>query len=258
LVFLIALMLDPDAPLLPPRLPEGLSAATLETLSDLFGAEPTVPPLELARPTASAAGTRPAARDKSAVPLRPAAASADEGDATTDIADEGWRFGAQLDGLAAVGMLPGTAVGVRLSLALAPSRAQAFYLGAAIFPENAIEARGAGFSLIQGELAACPRLAVLASAWSLRGCIRFAAGALLAQVEGASARDPARPTAQAGAGPELVWALGAAAAMHLGVTIAAPLLRDRFFLNGPGGRSEVFRMSQVVGQANLAVGVDLL
>ncbi|HMI94247.1 MAG TPA: hypothetical protein VK509_22905, partial [Polyangiales bacterium] len=78
------------------------------------------------------------------------------------------------------------------------------------------------------------------------------------QAQGASARNPVRPSAQAGVGPELVWVLGAGADMHLGVTIAAPLLRDRFFLSGPGGRNEVFRMSQVVGQANLAVAFDLL
>jgi hypothetical protein len=255
LIFLIALMLDPDAPLLPPRLPAGLSATTLDTLSDLFGAEPSVPPLELARPAARPISPSAAPRAQNAATARPAADGAD--DAAADRGDEGWQLGVRVDGLAVIGLLPTPAGGVRLSLELWPSRALVLYGGTSLFTENTIDGNGAGFSLLQGELAVCPRLGMLARDLSLLGCARFAAGTLSAQVDGANARDPVRAAAQAGAGPELQWTVGAAA-VHLGVTVGFPLLRDRFFLNGAGGRSEVFRMSQVLGQANLAVAVNLL
>jgi hypothetical protein len=258
LVFLIALMLDPDAPLLPPRLPEGLSAATLDTLSDLFAHEPSVPPLELARPAAGAPASSPDLR-ADRLPMAQGATNRDDaGDAAEDGAHDDWRLGLLLEGVAAIGLLPGPTGGARLSLVLTPSAAIAFRAGGAIYPENAVDAGGAGFTLVQGELAACPRLAALASTLALSACIRVAAGALLAEAEGTGARDPIRPAVHAGAGPELTWNVSTATAMYVGVSVAAPFIRDRFFLNGDDGRDEVFRMSQVTGQANVAVAVDFL
>jgi hypothetical protein len=130
-------------------------------------------------------------------------------------------------------------------------------VGAVFRPENGTSNDAASFSLVQGELAACPMLAAFDQALGLRACLRAAAGALLAQTEGPSALDPVRPAVQLGAGLELAWQVGAAA-MHVGASAAAPLIRDRFFLLGASGRNEVFRMAPVIGEAYLAALVDLL
>jgi hypothetical protein len=250
-------MLDPDAPLLPPRLPDGLSPDTRQALADLFGAEPTVPPLELAEPAATAAPT-PAADRAQKASLAPRAAPAPAAEVANGAPhDEAWRFSAQLEGLAVIGLLPRPGPGARLSLVAAPSDALRLELGGAVFVENTIAGEGASFSLVQGDLAACPALARLGSALALWSCARLSAGALLARVEGEGARDPDRIALQAGAGPELAWTLGAQASLHLGVSAVVPLVRDRYFLNSAQGRSMAFRMSPVVGLASLALQLRL-
>ncbi len=258
LVFLIALMLDPDAPLLPPRLPEGLSLDTRESLANLFGNEPTVPPLELAAPAGRGASAAP-------VPAPAKAASAADARAVTSVIDSerddspeaAWRFGAQLEALAAVGLLPRPGPGARLSLVAAPSDGLRFELGGAVFVDNTIEDDRASFSLVQGELAGCPVLARFGSTLALWSCARLSVGALLARADGGGSRDTERLVLHAGAGPALAWLLGARASLHVGVTALVPLVRDRYFLNRAQGRTMAFRMSPVVGLANLSLQMQL-
>lgn len=254
LVFLIALMLDPDAPLLPPRLPDGLSPDTRQSLAALFGNEPTVPPLELAEPGSRARPAAPVApaRDASPAHRRRSPAPAEEVEAGESTEAE-WVFGAEVEGLAVIGLLPRPGPGVRLAGIAAPTEAFRFELGAAVFLENAIEGEEASFTLVQGELAACPSLAALGSALALWACARLSVGALQARGDGAGSRDTDRLVLHAGGGPEIVWALGARASLHLGVAALVPLVRDRYFLSGPRGRTMAFRMSPVVGLANLAL-----
>jgi hypothetical protein len=251
LVFLIALMLDPDAPLLPPRLPSGLSESTRAALADLFGNEPTVPPLELAAPSGRDAPAAVApAREPSRAPRGSTTTDALEAD---DAPAPGWSFGVQAEALAAIGLLPRPGAGFRLGVVAAPADGFRLELGGALFLENAIAGEEASFSLVQGELAACPALARLGAALALWGCARLSAGALLARGEGAGARDTDRLVLHAGAGPEFALALGARASLHLGVAAIVPVVRDRYFLSRPQGRDVAFRMSPVVGQANLAL-----
>ncbi|HEX7478134.1 MAG TPA: hypothetical protein VF331_10035 [Polyangiales bacterium] len=73
LSFVLAAMLDPDAPLLPPRLPAGLSEPTRALLVDLFGSEPTVPPLALAQRNGKP--VQPDALRKPAKPVPPPTAA---------------------------------------------------------------------------------------------------------------------------------------------------------------------------------------
>jgi hypothetical protein len=174
-----------------------------------------------------------------------------------DAAAKAPRFGARVEGLAAIGLLPSPATGVRASLVALPFDALRFELSGAVYVPNAIPGNEASFSLVQGELAACPLLAEFGATLALWSCARLTAGAVLARAEGAVSRDSERFVLNAGAGAELAWALGARTSLHLGLAALVPTVRDRYFLSGPEGRRMAFRMSPVIGLANLALQLRL-
>jgi hypothetical protein len=146
---------------------------------------------------------------------------------------------------------------VRVSAVASPTDGLRFELGGALFLENTLAAQGASFSLVQGELAACPALVTLGSALALWSCARLSAGALLARAEGAASHDSDRLVLHVGAGPELAWTLGARASLHLGMSAVVPLVRDRYFSISGAERTMAFRMSPVVGLANAALQLRL-
>jgi hypothetical protein len=236
LVFVIALLIDPDAPLLPPALPEGLSLSTEHMLAELFATEPSIPPLELAAP--APAGT--AVTEVGEV----SAQSAPEERGRSPSAQ--WAFGLQLDALGMRGMMPAIAFSGRLLLRAMLRNAWRFGLGGSLSMDSALPGNRASFSLLQGELVVCPRL-FRTAAVAVWGCIDVASGAMSTRVNATDPRNPVRFTAQLGLGPELSWSVGERIALQVGLGAQVPLVRDNYYWNDALGRQRVFRMSPLVG-----------
>jgi len=253
LVFVLALLVDPDAPLLPPELPPGMSLATDSALAELFGMEPSVPPLALAAP-----GSEPATPTTNAT-APPADAkprdrlSADQ----TANARDGWHARANLDALAAVGLLPKPGSGLRLTVEALPFRVLRFELGGAFFLDNVLQSNTATFSALLVELAACYDAIDISRVLRLWACGRGSFGPLRTQVAADAPRDPVRTILQLGAGPTLEWELSEIVSLRVGLAASFPLLRDTFYLSSASGRTEVFRMSPVIASGALGLSAAI-
>jgi hypothetical protein len=257
LVFVIALMIDPDAPLLPPELPAGITAETDSVLSELFGSEPLVPPLSLSTP---APGVAPSTAAVSMVPATHAA--------TRDIAgapassetspDEASHLQLHIAGLTALGTLPKLGAGLRATLGIPAASSWRIDVGGQLFFDNTASADAADFSLLLAEVGVCKQLEPFASAFELWICGQAAGGVLRAQVHLNSPNNPTRPAVQLGAGSELAYRLSSVFSVRAALFVAAPLVRESFYTSEVGGRELAFRMWALTVSASLGIGIRFL
>jgi hypothetical protein len=250
LAFVIALLLDPDAPLIPPELPAGLGAETHQMLETLFGAEPTVPDLRLAEPAPDAA------HESAAAVVTPVVApTAPEPEAPRESRPGRWLWlGAGASML--LGLQPDVALGFDLQLSAQTRSGFRFDAAASISVPTANEqVSQAEFNRILGALGLCtPAFALGRSPLGLRGCGAVAGGALRARTAGQGASNPTRPYAELAVGPELELRLSQRVRLRLDPQLVVPLVRDRFL----SGDDVVFQASVVAGRIALALDFGLL
>jgi hypothetical protein len=249
LVFILALLVDPDAPLLPPELPPGLSISTDRMLGELFQAEPTVPPLSLATPTSprsvSVVQPEPTKRTQQTVAAR-------------DAERDEWHVHTNLDARAVLGLLPKPGTGLRLTVDVAEAAGWRFELGGTIFFGNELANDEATLSALLGEAAICHTVLGFARTVRWWACAHGSAGMLSSHVDANLPRDPVRTLVQIGIGQALTWELGEILSVRVGIEASIPLLRDTYYLSDETRtRTRVFRVSSVVVSASLGLSAAL-
>lgn len=262
LAFVLAAMLDPDAPLLPPRMSPALSDATRGMLRDLFEQEPTVPPIELAAPAAESRPPEPGATVTTAatVTTEPRAARRIDTDVASEADDAAYpRLTLALFANAGVGagLLPGLGASGALEVRWRFIDAWTLRAGGAFWPEASVTVTAtstAGFTGFLGAVAVCP-----GPLWERAVPLRLCAGALLGGIvtraSGVSfARDPSRLYAAPSLALDASWSPGGGVWLRLGVTGFAPLGRDRFLVVDASGEHVAHRPSAVGGQLDTGVG----
>jgi hypothetical protein len=228
LELVMALLIDPAAALAPPT----ASAPTLVAPLPV-----TIAPLPMICPPAPAPAPSP-----------PPPASR-------------WRFGAEAGAIAGLGLLPsGVGVGLQLRAHVAPPRGPSFELGGALWLDRAVRTPHAepAFSLAYGSLAVCP-VDVDVRGSALSACVGAQLGALSV---GAAALPSVFHQEQ------LVFSLTAEARLRrrflgpllgsLGLGLAVPTVRDRFYFTDPSGtRHDVFQASPIAALLDLGLGIEL-
>jgi hypothetical protein len=132
-------------------------------------------------------------------------------------------------------------------------------LGGAVFAPSDAEAgsHGATFFLAEGFLGLCP-LRSRVGGIHVEACVALAAGALRAGGFGfplSSAQEQLvlNPTLEG----RLRRRIAGPLALGVGIALAVPIVRDRFFFRTPAGEErEVFQMSAVAGTADATVGIE--
>jgi len=256
LVFVIALMIDPDAPLLPPELPAGITAETDAVLSALFGSEPLVPPLSLSTPAPGVAP--PEAATGSMVPATNAAMrdAAGAPASSSSSPDHTSHMHVRIAGLTALGALPKLGAGLRATLGIPVASSWRIDVGGQLFFDNAVSTGAADLSLLLAEVGVCKQPEPFASAFELWICGQATGGILRAQVHLDSPNNPARPAVQIGAGSELVYRLSSVFSVRAALFVVAPLVRESFYVSAVGGRELAFRMWALTVSASLGIGVQ--
>jgi hypothetical protein len=171
-----------------------------------------------------------------------------------------WHTGFELGPTFALGLLPGIGVGATVRARLEPPWGPVIELGGAVYaPSDAdVGDQGATFFLAEGFLGLCP-LRSRVVGFQVEGCLSFAAGALRSGGFGfplSSAKEQLvlNPTLEGRLRRRIVGPL----TIGLGIALAAPIVRDRFFFRTPAGEErEVFRMSAVALTADTTVGIEL-
>ncbi|WP_437958330.1 hypothetical protein WME76_00875 [Sorangium sp. So ce119] len=239
LELVIALLIDPDASLVPPGGPRNPAAPAAVAPPDAGApVRPVQPP-----PRATAAPALPAC------PPTPAAASAP------------WRVGAAVEAVGGLGLVPGPAsVGLGIRAHLLPPRGPGFALGGVVWASAAVPSVPGSpeFSLAYGTLSVCP-LEIAGGGTALSGCLGAMVGAL--RVEG-----PALPSRFRHERLAVDLSLDARARQRLagplfgavGLGIAVPTVRDvYFYIDRDGTRRDVFHASPVAAILDLGLGLDL-
>ncbi|MFS8070967.1 MAG: hypothetical protein ACMG6S_31760, partial [Byssovorax sp.] len=174
---------------------------------------------------------------------------------------EPWRVGVAAGPIGVVGLLP-SAVGVGLAIRahVAPPRGPSFELGGSLWADSMLRT-GVGdrtFSLAYGWLSVCP-LDLARGGTALTACLGAQLGSL--RVSGVDIPSKYRQE-------QLVVDIAAEARVRrrfvgplfggLGLGIAAPTVRDRFyFIDAQGARRDVFQMSPVAALFDVALGLEL-
>ncbi|WP_437544220.1 hypothetical protein WME97_35220 [Sorangium sp. So ce367] len=236
LELVIALLIDPDASLVPPGGPAASAGG---------GAPGAGAPVRLVQLPPRVTGAPALA----VCPPAPAASSAP------------WRVGGAVAAVGGLGLVPGPAsVGLGVRVHVAPPRGPGFALGGALWASPVVsEVPGSpAFSLAHGTLSVCP-LETARGGTALSGCIGAMLGSL--RVEG-----PALPSRfrherlvvdlnldtrvrQRFVGP----LFGA-----VGLGIAVPTVRDvYFYTDAAGARHNVFQASPVAAILDLGLGLEL-
>ncbi len=220
LVLVIAVMIDPEAALAPPR-----------------PAAPPLPPWPPPRP---------------AQPLPPTAQPA------ACPAPPSWQVSLQAGGVAVLGLLPRVAGGVLIRSHIEPPRFWGFEVGGVLFP--AVQATqgtaGASFQLAEAFLSTCP-LTLHAFGAALSACAGVQAGAIHATgfgFSGASAEEQGlfNVAVEGRVRRRIVGPLVAGA----GLGLVVPTLRTRFSIPSTAADQVLFTMAPVAGALNLSLGVE--
>jgi hypothetical protein len=239
LTLVVALMIDPDAALLPPPPASPSPPPTLPS--------PAPPPtLPLPSPSPSPSPTLPPVPAPVPPPLPPPRPST--------------IFGARLGPALSLGLLPTLGLGAELRGHLRPPGWPTLEIGAAVWAPREVSNGlfGATFSLAHAFLAACP-LQVARWGFDLAPCAGVQLGALRAGGFGFDlSRQQEQIVFDATLGADLRRRLVGPLFAAAYVEMIVPVVRDRFFYLTAGGvKNEVFRLSPVAGSANLSLGVEL-
>ncbi|WP_437984378.1 hypothetical protein [Sorangium sp. So ce117] len=239
LELVIALLVDPDAALVPPGGAVGAAAATAGGAPGAGAAAQPAP-----RPSIATKAALPPA-----CPPAPAAPSAP------------WRVGGAVEAMGGLGLTPGPAnVGVGVRAHATPPRGPGFALGGALWKSSvAGEVPGSpAFSLAYGRLSVCP-VEIARGGTALSGCAGAMVGSL--RVEGPAVQSRFRHE-------RLVFDLSLDTRVRrrfvgplfgaVGLGIAVPLARDGYFYTDEAGeRRDVFRASPVSAILDLGLGLEL-
>ena len=223
LELVMALLIDPSAALSPP-----VALAV---------------PVSLAPPVALAANACPPPASSSPTPAQP------------------WRGGAEAGTVAGLGLLPSSiAVGLQIRAHVAPPRGPSFELGGALWLDSTVRTTHAepAFSLAYGWLSVCP-VDVNVRGSALSACL----GAQLGSLRVSAAALPSVYRQE-----QLVFSLAAEGRLRrriagplflgLGLGLAVPTVRDRFFFtDGAGTRHDVFQASPIAALLDLGLGIEL-
>ena len=174
---------------------------------------------------------------------------------------EPWRVGVAAGPIAEVGLLPST-VGVGLAIVahVAPPRGPSFELGGSLWADSMVQTAVGDrtFSLAYGWLSVCP-IDLARGGTALTAC----AGAQLGSLRVSGVGIPSKYRQE-----QLVLDVVAEARVRrrfvgplfggLGLGVAAPTVRDRFyFTDAQGARHDVFQVSPVAALFDLALGLEL-
>jgi hypothetical protein len=174
---------------------------------------------------------------------------------------EPWRTGVAAGPIAEIGLLPSTVgVGLAIRAHLAPPRGPSFELGGSLWAHSMVQT-GAGdrtFSLAYGWLSVCP-IDLARGGTALTACL----GAQIGSLRVSDVDIPSKYRQE-----QLVLDVAAEARARrrfigplfgsLGLGIAAPTVRDRFyFTDAQGARHDVFQVSPVAALLDLALGLEL-
>jgi hypothetical protein len=168
-----------------------------------------------------------------------------------------WRLAVAGSGIAALGLLPGAALGGRIGATVGPPWSWPVELAAALFADGDV-ARAAGgsrFSLIQGSAGVCPSVLPV-----LTVCGGVALGRLHARGFGFDLNEERiELRVDAGVDARLVIPLGGRFHGFLGLGGWVALARPRFvYEQGAGGpRAELYRPPPVAGALQLGIGFEI-
>jgi hypothetical protein len=168
-----------------------------------------------------------------------------------------WRFEPTLGGEAAIGFLPGLALGGRLTIAVEPPRLWRIEMGGTIWQERDAESGpgGARLSMWTLDLAICP-LSIEQKALNAWACLAQRAGTVRAEGVGFD-RDASQKDTFLAAGGRFgaTWAFASPFVIHAAFGLEAPLVRLAFvYRDAQGDIGSVYRMSPVAGTLGLGIG----
>jgi len=217
LVLVIAVMIDPEAALAPPR-----PAAPF----------PPWPPPRPAPPS-------PPAAPPAACPAPPS-----------------WQVSLQAGGVAMLGLLPRVAGGVLIRSHIEPTRFWGFEVGGVVFPavQATLGTEGASFQLAEAFLSTCP-LTLHAFGAALSACAGVQAGAIHATGMGFSGAEEVglfNVAVEGRVRRRIVGPLVAGA----GLGLVVPTLRTRFSIPSTAADQVLFTMAPVAGALDLSLGVE--
>ena len=168
-----------------------------------------------------------------------------------------WRVEPTIGGEAAIGILPGVALGGRLQVAIEPPRLWRIEAGATLFQHRSTNsgAAGARFSMWTADIAICP-VAVDRETFAAWGCVAQRAGRIHSEGVGFDRNASADDTflaAELRAGA--TWSFAPPFSVHAAFGLEAPLVRLRFvYREGPGSAPAVYEMAPVAGVLGLGIG----
>jgi len=228
LELVLALLIDPRAPIAPPPAsPRPLPAAPVS---------PLAAPLPASLPLAP-----------SCPPAPPQSAP--------------WRGGVEAGPVVGFGLLPSTAgVGIAIRAHLAPPRGPAYEIGGAFWFDSHANERSisAIFSLAYGWASVCPVDALLGRTRATV-CVGVQLGSLRADGTGLATPQHQEqlffePSLDARVRQRIVGPLFAG----LGAALAVPTIRDRYyFTDAQGTRQDLFQAAPITGLLDLALGLEL-
>jgi hypothetical protein len=225
LELVIALTIDPDAELKEPG-----------------SALPVRPVKPAARPRERSCPACPAVRCPSCPPKE---------------AREPWRAAIMASGVIGFGLLPGTAFGARISVALTPPGLIPIDAGGTAWVDRSetTDAGGAEASRFTGHLRICPE-APLANRLLVSVCAGFEAGIVRGRGFDFD-RDQSQNVAAVSliAGPELRWTISGGWFVLSSAMLHVPILRPRLFYRAAdGSEQEIYRAGAVGVSAGLGAG----
>jgi hypothetical protein len=170
---------------------------------------------------------------------------------------EPWRFEPTVGGEAALGLLPGLALGGRVALAAEPPRLWRLEVGGTLWQtrEAELNSAGARLSMWTIDVAICP-IAFERESFGVRACIAQRAGMVKAQGFGFdrnAAPDDTLLAAEARTGA--TWTFASPFVLYMSLGLVVPLVRLGFvYRNDPGDLPTIYRMSPVAGAGALGIG----
>ena len=171
-----------------------------------------------------------------------------------------WRLGLSADGVLALGLLPGVAIGAGLRIEVVPPGFVPLEIAAAFFPQTRDQLRdGAGADLLAawGEVGICP-VSPLDGIVRVLACTAIEVGTIQSRGFGfdLSLDDEALLVA-ASARVRMSARVAGPLVLALSVGAAVPFERPRFYaLDGDGAERELFRVAPVLGVFELSLGGD--
>jgi hypothetical protein len=236
IVLVMAMLLDPEAALSPPRAP----LAPLAPLDHDGGSAP--------KPLGSTVVFERVFDPQKAPPPAPRAT---------------WRESLWIGPAMAAGLLPGAGVGLSLRGEIEPPSFIPIELGGVVWKDTTADAttgpaRGANVSLAYAMLGLCP-LVWGPGATRVRGCADLEVGTIRAVGFGFAATSGAgqeQPVAQAQVAGRVTQRMVGPLELGLGLGLVVPFERARFFyLDASKNQQELFRTSSVAAVVEASVGV---